>query len=90
MTDIQIYGYNSKVSERNIGFNVVAIHNNGYYNKKDPIDFPGYTYIITEYGYIYKNKRMENTWEPIPGLAVDIAADFANEIVYAISKSNTS
>ena len=51
--------------------------------------FAGYTYIITEYGYIYRNKQMENTWEQIPGLAIDITADKSHNL-YVISKENTS
>ena len=88
MIDIQVYGYISKVTETNIEFNVFAIHNNGLY-MKGINTFAGYTYIITEYGYIYRNKQMENTWEQIPGLAIDITADKSHNL-YVISKENTS
>ena len=81
MIDIQVYGYISKVTETNIGFNLFAIHNNA-------IDGYAATYIITEYGYIYRNKQMENTWEQIPGLAIDIYAN--QNFLYVISKENTS
>ena len=88
MTSIKVFGV-SPISKqwKLIAKNALAIHNNGQY-VENISTWPGYTYIVTENGYIVRNAQASETWEGIEGLATDISADYYNYYIYAISKQN--